>query len=83
MMSSHVVFCHDVACSHGSVATRAHCMTKHVQHVINLASEMSILLEIIDKDGAISSMMQCSLVSCLCKITSALLVKHQSWTLSF
>jgi len=55
-------------------------ITKHAHHVINIANEMPIL---IDEDGAVSGVLQCSQVSYLCKITSALLVKLQSWKLSF
>jgi len=32
-------------------------MTKHANRVINLANEMSILLETFDKDGAVSSVL--------------------------
>ena len=53
-------------------------MMKEVHCVINLAGEMSILLQIVDEDGAASNELQKLQVSCLCKITSISLVKPQS-----
>jgi len=58
-------------------------MMKHEHRAINLANEMSILLDVIDEHGAESSALQWSWVSHLCKITSALLAKHQNRKLCF
>ena len=58
-------------------------MAKHVHHVVDLADEMSILLDRMDECGAKSSALQQSQVSHLCKITPISLVKHRSGKLCF